>query len=83
MPEQELDLLDFATRGMAELRTGPPQIVWGKMFHPSPLGTSPDHVPDDVLGDAFSPGRSKSANGPEDPALANLGRDDPTIDPPP
>ena len=56
MPKQELDLLDFATRGMAQLRTGPPQIVWGKVFHSSPLGTSPDHVPNDVLGDALPHG---------------------------
>ena len=83
MYQEELDLFDFAARGMAQLCTGPTQIMWSEVIQLRPFGTPPNDVPDDVLGDAFSPWRSKSANGPEDPALANLGRDDPTIDPPP
>ena len=57
--------------------------MWSEVIQVRPFRTLPNDVPDDVLGDAFSPWRSMSANGPEDPALANLGRDDPTIDPPP
>jgi len=65
---------------MAQLCTGPTQIMWSEVIELRPLGTPPNDVPDDVLRDAFSPWRSMSADGPEDPALANLGLDDPAID---
>src|ERR1700756_5044715 len=65
---------------MAQLCTGPAQIMWSEVIQLRPFGTPPYDVPDDVVGDAFSPGRSMSADRPEDPALANLGRVDPTID---
>ena len=80
MSQEELDLFDFATRRMAQLRTGPAQIVWSEVTQLGPFGTSSDNVPDDVLGDAVPPRCSMSAHGPENPALADLGRDSPTID---
>lgn len=80
MPQEELDLFDFAARGMAQLRTSPTQIVWSDVIQLCSFGTPPNDVPDDVLGNAFTPRRSVSADGPEDPALANLGRHYPAID---
>jgi hypothetical protein len=78
--QEELDLFDFAARGMAQLCAGPTQIMWSEAVQLDPFRTLPNDVADDILGDTFSPWRSLSANGPEDPALTNLGGDDPTID---
>jgi len=78
--QEELDLFDFAARSMAQLRTSPTQIVWSDLIQLCSFGTPPNDVPDDVLGNAFTPRRSVSADGPEDPALANLGRHYPAID---
>jgi hypothetical protein len=65
---------------MAQFGTGPAQIVWSEVIQLHPFGTFANDLPDEVLGDAFSPRRSMSADSPEDPVLANLGRDHPTID---
>ena len=81
MPQEELDLYDFAARSMAQLRTSPTQIVWSDVIQLCSFGTPPNDLPDDVLGNAFTPRRSVSADGPEDPATVNLSRDGPTIDP--
>jgi hypothetical protein len=80
MPEEELDLFDFATCSVAQLCTGSAQIVWCEVIQLRPFGTPPNHVPDDVLGNAFSPGCSVTAHGPEDAASADLGHQHPTID---
>jgi hypothetical protein len=37
--EEEFYLFDFAARGMAQLCTGPAQIVWSEVFQLHPLGT--------------------------------------------
>ena len=80
MPQEELDLFDFATRGVAQLCAGSAQIVWCNMIQLRPFGTPPNHVPDDVLGNTFSPGRSVTAHGPENAASADLGCNHPTVD---
>lgn len=54
--------------------------MWSEVVQLRLFGPLPNDVPDDVLGDAFSLGRSMSADGPEDPAVADLGRHGPTID---
>jgi hypothetical protein len=78
--EAILDLLDFATRQMAEFCTGSVQIAWSEVIQLRPFGTPPNHVPDDILGNSLSPRRSVTANGPEDSACADLGRGHPAID---
>ena len=80
MSQEELDLFDFASGGMAKLCTGSAQIVWSEVIQLRPIGAPPNHIPDDVLGDAFSPGRSMTTDGPKEPASVNLGCDHPMID---
>jgi hypothetical protein len=38
MPQEELDLLQLASRSMAEPSTGPSQIVWRQLRHADALG---------------------------------------------
>ena len=39
MSQEELDLFDFAARIMAQLCTGPAQIVWSEVVQLRPFGT--------------------------------------------
>ena len=45
MPQEELDLLQLASRSMAEPSTGPSQIVWRQLRHADALGGFPHNVP--------------------------------------
>ena len=65
MPQEELDLFDFTACSMAQFRTSPTQIVWSDVIQLCSFGTPPNDVPDDVFGNAFTPRRSVSADGPE------------------
>jgi hypothetical protein len=49
MPEQELDLFQFATIHMAEFRARSAEIMRGKMVQLHPFGTPPNHVPNHIL----------------------------------
>ena len=69
MPQQELNLLQLATAGVAQLRTGPPQVMRCNMFQARSLAAGLDHVPHDILRDAFPPHLSRSGDGSEDPSL--------------
>ena len=66
--QQELNLLQFATVGVAKLRTSPAQIVRRDMLQSCSLATVSHHLPDDILGDARSPDlsapRDRSKNSP-------------------
>jgi hypothetical protein len=56
VPEKKLNLLQFATRRMAEPGTRPAKIVWRKPFNACFAGVLPDHVPDGFLRQSIGPG---------------------------
>ncbi len=80
MPQQELDLLQLATVRVAELRTGPTQIMRCNMLQTSSLATTFDYIPHDILRDAFPPHLSRSGNPPKDPSLCDSGCHCPLIE---
>jgi len=49
MAQQELNLLDLTTAGMAQLRAGPTQFVRLDMLQPCSLAAAFDGIPDDIL----------------------------------
>ena len=53
MPEKKLYLLQLAAIHMAKLCTGAPKIMRCKAVELQAPGTAPDHIPDDVLGNAW------------------------------
>ena len=55
MAEKELDLFQFPTIDMAELCAGSPKIVWSEMVQLHPLSAPSNDVPNDILGDPFTP----------------------------
>src|ERR1700688_5119702 len=55
MPQEELDLLQLASRGMAEPSTGPSQIVWRQLRHADALGGFLHNVPNRLHRHAVSP----------------------------
>ncbi len=65
MPEQELDLLQFAAGDVAQSRAGPPEVVGCQRRDSSPGRTSLDDVPDDILGDTVPPYSSVLSDGAE------------------
>ena len=80
MPQQELDLLQFATVAVAQLRAGSPQVMRCDMLQACSLAATLDHVPHDILRDAFSPHLSRPGNGSKDPSLRHPGCYDPLIE---
>src|SRR5687767_11690257 len=55
MSQQELDLLQFTTRGVAQASASSPEVV-GSQGLDSNTGRTPlDDVPDDILGDSVAP----------------------------
>jgi hypothetical protein len=56
VPEEELDLLQFASSGAAESGTSPAKVVRREVGHSSPRGELLNDVPCKLLGDALSPG---------------------------
>jgi hypothetical protein len=73
MPKQKLNLLQFATARVAQLRTGSPQVMRCNMLQARSLATSFDYVPHDILRDAFSPHLSRSGHCSKDSPLRDLG----------
>ena len=73
MAQQELNLLQFTTAIMAQLRTGSPQIMRGNVLQSGFLAAGSDHVPDNVLRDTITPHLSQSGDGSKDFAVANTG----------
>jgi hypothetical protein len=61
----ELYLLQFAAIHMAELCAGAPKIMRCEVVELQTLGTASNHVPNDVFGDAVSPGGSMTTHCPE------------------
>src|SRR5215471_19076234 len=56
VPEQELNLLQLATRRMAESSTCPPEVVRREPVNARFTGVSPNDVPDRFLRQAVTPG---------------------------
>src|SRR6266581_307179 len=54
MPQEELDLLQLASRSMAEPSTGPSQIVWRQLRHADALGGFLHNVPNRLHRHAIS-----------------------------
>jgi hypothetical protein len=65
VPEEELYLLQFTSIDMAELRAGAPKIMRREAIKLQALRTAPNHVPDDALGNAGSPGSSPPTHCPK------------------
>jgi hypothetical protein len=55
MPQKELDLLQFPSVYVAQLRAGPPKIVRGEVIELNPLGTVSNYIPDYILRDSSTP----------------------------
>src|SRR6267142_7042533 len=55
MPQEELALLQLASRSMAEPSTGPSQIVWRQLRHADALGGFLHNVPNRLHRHAISP----------------------------
>src|SRR6266436_4892908 len=55
MPQEELDLLQLASRSTAEPSTGPSQIVWRQLRHADALGGFLHNVPNRLHRHAISP----------------------------
>jgi len=69
--QQELNLLQFTAAIVAELRTGPPQVVWCNVLQACSLAASSDYVPDNVLREASAPHLSPAGDRSKDFALTN------------
>ena len=80
MPQQELNLLQFATAAVAQLRTGSPQVMRCDVLQARSLATALDHVPHNILRDAFPPHFSRPGNCSKDLSLRHLGCDYPLIE---
>ena len=52
MPKEELNLFQSTATHVTELGAGSAKVMRSKMIQLHPFGTLPNHVPDDVLGDA-------------------------------
>ena len=80
MAQQELNLFQFATVTVAQLRTGSPQVVRSNVLQPRSLATGTDYVPHHVLRDALPPSLIRSGNRPEDSSLGYSGSCRPLIE---
>ncbi len=60
MPQQELNLLQFTTTVVTQLRAGSPQVVRRDVLQTHPLTTGPNHVPNYILRDTLPPKSSPS-----------------------
>ena len=71
--EQELNLLKLTTAGVAKLRTRPAEVMGCNVLQPGSLAASLDHIPHDILRDAFPPHLSRPGDGSKDPSLRDPG----------
>ena len=80
MPQQKLNLLQFTTTVMTQLRTCSPQVVRRDVLQTHPLTTPPNHVPDYILRDALPPNLPRPGDCTEYPSLPDTGRSCPLIE---
>src|SRR6266550_9583489 len=80
MPQEELDLLQFASRSMAEPCTGPSQIVWRQLRHADALGGFLHNVPNRLHRHAISPCPSNFVDSAEQFSSVNSSRGEPIVE---
>ena len=73
MPQQELNLLQLAAAAVAQLRTGSPQVMRCNVLQARSLAAGLDHVPHNILRDAFPPHFSRPGDGSKKPSLRHPG----------
>src|ERR1700730_9009678 len=79
MPQEELDLLQLASRSMAEPSTGTSQIVWRQLRHADALGGFLHNVPNRLHRHAISPCPSNSVDSAEQLSSFNCGCGNPIV----
>src|ERR1700687_3979139 len=79
MPQEELDLLQLASRSMAKPSTGPPQIVWRQLRHADALGGFLHNVPNRLHRHAISPCPSDFVDPAEQFSAINCGCGEPIV----
>src|SRR5207302_7222983 len=72
MPQQELNLLQFTTTVVTQLRACSPQVVRRDVLQARPRAARLYHVPDNILRDATAPDLSFPGNCSEDFALRDI-----------
>src|SRR5437667_9655252 len=80
MPQEELDLLQLASRTMAEPSTGPSQIVWRQLRHADALGGFLHNVPNRLHRHAISPCPSNFVDSAEQFSSINSSRGEPIVE---
>src|SRR5258707_4766585 len=80
MPQEELDLLQLASRSMAKPSTGPPQIVWRQLRHADALGGFLHNVPNRLHRHAISPCPSNFVDSAEQFSSINSSRGEPIVE---
>ena len=73
VPQQELDLVQFASGFAAQAGAGPSEVMWGKPINGRFLGAVLHDVPYAPLRYACSPRLARPANTPEHAPVANAG----------
>jgi hypothetical protein len=71
MAQQELNLLQLASRIVTEPSTRPPEIMWCQLGNSQALCVFLDDVPDYLFGDLRSPNSSLATHASEDLAVRN------------
>src|SRR6266849_6930941 len=79
MPQEELDLLQLASRSTAEPSTGPSQIVWRQLRHADALGGFLHDVPNRLHRHAISPCPSDFVDTAEQLSSINCGCGEPIV----
>ena len=80
VPQQELNLLQLAPARVAQLRTGPPQVMRCNVLQTRSLTAGLDHIPNDILRDALAPYLSGPGDGSKDPSISDSGCGRPLIE---
>src|ERR1700689_2748082 len=80
MPEQKLDLLQFASGQMAQARATAAEVMGSEICDSGPPGGPLHHVPNGFRCDVLPPDRASSANSAEDKIGRDSGSPGPAID---
>src|SRR5712691_8088636 len=80
MPQEELDLLQLASRSVAEQSTGPSQIVWRQLRNADALGGFLHYVPNRLHRNAISPCPSNFVDSAEQFSSINSSRGEPIVE---
>jgi hypothetical protein len=78
--EQQLDLLKFSAGGSTQLRAGPPQVVRRDTGDANCIGIPLEHLPDNLLTQAFARQFIGAIHWPENVTIHNTGSRGPRID---